>query len=207
MIKKLNKTNTINQSSTRQRLLDVTQQLIWEYSYASVSVDDICARANIGKGSFYHFFSSKADLAAAAFEEHWQSIQPELEIIFSHKNAPADRIKKLAAFVYKKQQEQMKVAGHVCGCAYTAMGSEISGQDEKMRKFFNKLMQKGLYYFEETLIDAAKFGLIESKDIKDKVKEMDAYFIGILTTARVSNSLRPIKKLLSSGLLRIAGFH
>ena len=46
-------------------------ELIWEQSYGSVSVDVICERAGARKGSFYHFFPSKSDLAAVAIEDHW----------------------------------------------------------------------------------------------------------------------------------------
>ena len=47
---------------TKEKLLQVGFDLIWDSSYGSVSVDDICTRAGIHKGSFYYFFPSKADL-------------------------------------------------------------------------------------------------------------------------------------------------
>jgi TetR/AcrR family transcriptional repressor of nem operon len=46
--------------------------MIWESSYGSVSVDDICTKAGVNKGSFYYAFKSKSDLAVAAFERHWE---------------------------------------------------------------------------------------------------------------------------------------
>ena len=39
-------------SNAKERLLQVAFDLIWEQSYGSVSVDDICARAKVKKGSF-----------------------------------------------------------------------------------------------------------------------------------------------------------
>ena len=56
----------------REKLLQVAFDLIWKQSYGSVSVDDICERAEVKKGSFYYFFPSKSDLAVAAYEAHWQ---------------------------------------------------------------------------------------------------------------------------------------
>src|SRR5271170_7885350 len=53
---------------TKDKLLQVGFDLIWDSSYGSVSVDDICKRAGINKGSFYHFFPSKADLVVQAYE-------------------------------------------------------------------------------------------------------------------------------------------
>jgi len=53
-------------SDARQRLLDATIDLIWQNSYGAVTVDDICERAGVKKGSFYYFFPSKTDLVVAA---------------------------------------------------------------------------------------------------------------------------------------------
>jgi len=58
--------------TTKDKLLLVAFDLIWNNSYGSVSVDDICQRAGVNKGSFYHFFESKADLAIESFPEHWR---------------------------------------------------------------------------------------------------------------------------------------
>ena len=58
-------------------------EMIWESSYGSVSVDDICNKAGVNKGSFYYAFKSKSDLAVAAFERHWENKQPLLDKIFS----------------------------------------------------------------------------------------------------------------------------
>ena len=52
-------------SDAKEKLLHVAFDLIWQHSYGSVSVDDICERADVKKGSFYYFFPSKSDLAVA----------------------------------------------------------------------------------------------------------------------------------------------
>src|SRR5262249_6289811 len=67
----------------RDRLLDATIELIWRESYGAVTVDSICAKAGVKKGSFYYFFESKDELVGAALEAHWKSIQPELDRLFS----------------------------------------------------------------------------------------------------------------------------
>jgi TetR/AcrR family transcriptional repressor of nem operon len=55
-------------SNARQLLLNAACDLLWEKSYHSVTVDDICARAGVRKGSLYHFFDSKSAVAVAALE-------------------------------------------------------------------------------------------------------------------------------------------
>ena len=52
-------------SDAKQRLLQATIDLIWQNSYGAVTVDNICERAGVKKGSFYYFFPSKTDLVVA----------------------------------------------------------------------------------------------------------------------------------------------
>ncbi len=67
------------ESESKRKLLETAMQMIWESSYGSVSVDDICTKAGVNKGSFYYAFKSKSDLAVAAFERHWENKQPMLD--------------------------------------------------------------------------------------------------------------------------------
>ncbi|MDE0827432.1 MAG: TetR/AcrR family transcriptional regulator, partial [Akkermansiaceae bacterium] len=47
-------------------------------------VDGICKRAELGKGSFYHFFKSKTALAIAALDHLWETqSRPDLDEIFA----------------------------------------------------------------------------------------------------------------------------
>ena len=55
-------------SDAKERLLDAALDLIWERSYGVVTIDAICEKAGVKKGSFYYFFESKSALAVAALE-------------------------------------------------------------------------------------------------------------------------------------------
>ena len=58
---------------SRTRLLDAALHLIRAKGYAATTVDDICHRAGVTKGSFFHHFKSKDDLALAAVA-HWRAM-------------------------------------------------------------------------------------------------------------------------------------
>ena len=47
---------------TKQKLLDAADALVKEKGFDAVSVDDIVAACGVAKGTFYHYFESKADL-------------------------------------------------------------------------------------------------------------------------------------------------
>jgi TetR/AcrR family transcriptional repressor of nem operon len=52
--------------NARSRLLDAAWQLIRTKGYAATSVDELCTAAGVTKGSFFHHFKSKEELALAA---------------------------------------------------------------------------------------------------------------------------------------------
>ncbi len=49
-------------AETRGRLLDAAMSCFGERGYDGASVADICARAQVSKGAFYHHFASKQDV-------------------------------------------------------------------------------------------------------------------------------------------------
>jgi TetR/AcrR family transcriptional regulator, transcriptional repressor for nem operon len=66
-------------SDSRSRLLDAALYVIRAKGYSSSRVEDICEAAGVTKGSFFHHFSTKEDLAIAA-AEHFSEVA---ESIFS----------------------------------------------------------------------------------------------------------------------------
>ena len=58
-----------SRTDTRQRLIDSARDLIYTRSYTDVGVQEICDRAGVRKGSFYHFFPSKRDLTLAMLDQ------------------------------------------------------------------------------------------------------------------------------------------
>ncbi len=58
---------------TRTSLLDAALKVIRGKGYSATTIDDICAAAGVTKGSFFHHFSCKEDLAIAA-TQHWNAL-------------------------------------------------------------------------------------------------------------------------------------
>ncbi len=55
-------------NGSRERLLAGAKQLFLARGYAGTTVDAICEKAELTKGSFYHFFDSKEELALAVLD-------------------------------------------------------------------------------------------------------------------------------------------
>jgi TetR/AcrR family transcriptional repressor of nem operon len=64
---------TASRHESKTKLLDAALQVVRGKGYAATTVDDICQKAGVTKGSFFHHFKSKDDLALAAVD-HWGSM-------------------------------------------------------------------------------------------------------------------------------------
>src|SRR5215469_7834934 len=176
-------------SDTREKLLQVAFDLIWNQSYGSVSVDQICERARVNKGSFYHFFNSKSELAVEAYEENWREKQPEMDRIFSPQNPPVERLALWCQHVVSRQKQKAEKYGHVCGCPYASLGTELATQDEKIRTKSQEIMDRTIRYLESALRDAAREGTIIIEDANAIAKRIYTAVLGVLLFAKVHNDL------------------
>jgi TetR/AcrR family transcriptional repressor of nem operon len=59
-------------TSSKTKLLDAALTVIRTQGYAATTVDDICHAAGVTKGSFFHHFKSKDELALAAADHFSQ---------------------------------------------------------------------------------------------------------------------------------------
>jgi TetR/AcrR family transcriptional repressor of nem operon len=61
-------------SNTRANLVEAAVKLMREKGFTATSVEDICEAAGVTKGSFFHYFKTKEELAKAAVN-HFSSCQ------------------------------------------------------------------------------------------------------------------------------------
>lgn len=177
---------------TKTKLLRVAIELIAESSYGSVSVDDICKKAEVKKGSFYHFFPSKADLTVAAMEADWQAGQPRLDRIFSSQTPPVERLTAYFESSCEKQASAQEKFGKICGCPMITLGAELSTQDEKIRQKTVEIVNRYLKYFESAVRDAVEEGVIAADQPRALAEELFAYFQGSMLQAKIRNDLKPL---------------
>jgi TetR/AcrR family transcriptional repressor of nem operon len=180
---------------TKQRLLDVAFDLIWDSSYGSVSVDDICKGAGVKKGSFYHFFPTKADLAIAACRARWEAVKPVYDRMFAAKIPPLDRIRAWCRHVNSVQKEKAKKFDHVCGCPYASMGAELATQDDRIRASSEELIYSGRKYLRKAIADAIQAGVVTVSAAGVAAQRAYSMCLGMIFEAKVRNSLNALRNL------------
>ena len=194
----------MRQCDSKLKLLQTAHELIWRQSYGSVGVDQICEHSGVKKGSFYHFFRSKSDLAVAAYEYHWQELREKLDIVFSKDKPPLDRLDDYFRHIYDRQRERQERFGRMLGCPFVSLGSELSTQDESVRQMAQKISANKCKYIEETLRDAIEEGLIKPTAPAVLARELHSYLVGLVQEAKIANDLRALNGM-RAGAYRLLG--
>jgi Transcriptional regulator len=180
-------------SNAKERLMEAVKELIWTGSYGSTTIDQICDKAGVKKGSFYYFFESKAELAETAIETDWQNRRPELDSIFSPTVPPLERLRKYCDFSYRFQAEIQAKYGCVLGCPLFSVGCEISTQENRLQKLIQGILDYKVKYLESAVRDAHAAGLVDAPEAGEKAKTIFAYLQGLLTEARIRNDVEILR--------------
>jgi TetR/AcrR family transcriptional regulator, transcriptional repressor for nem operon len=98
---------------SKVRLLDATLDVVRRRGYAATRVEDICAAAGVTKGSFFHHFDSKDELALAA-AARWRENADALFATadFNTIEDPLDRL--LGYIDFRKALLQGELAEYTC---------------------------------------------------------------------------------------------
>lgn len=182
-------------SDAKERLMEAVGELFWTGSYDSTTIDQICEKAKVNKGSFYYFFPCKATLAEAALDMEWDKYRPTLDALFSATVPPLERLRNHCAFVYQEQAELKAKHGCVLGCPLCTLGTEVSTQEKGLQVKVQNILAHGLKYLETAIRDAHAAGLIHAPDAAAKARRLDAYYLGLLTQARIQNNLGLLKDM------------
>jgi len=179
-------------SDAGARLMEAARTLIWENSYGSISVDAICQRAGVRKGSFYHFFESKSTLAAEALEADWQARRAALDEIFSPQSPPLERLGRYLDHVLDRQVSTHARCGCVLGCPILSLGCEVSTQDPVIRTKVREILDRQLRYFETAIRDAGAEGSITAAQPRVKARSLYALIQGSLAQARILDDIEVV---------------
>jgi AcrR family transcriptional regulator len=99
---------------TRQALLDAGLALFAELPVDAVAIDEITAKAGVGKGSFYNHFESREAFATAIVDDIRRDIEEKIKATNRDVSAPAKRVARaimLYADYAMKMPQQALVMG------------------------------------------------------------------------------------------------
>ncbi len=185
-------------SDANERLMDAALDLIWEESYGAVTIDDICKRADVKKGSFYYFFNSKSELAIAALERMWNEeskprmdqpvFRPTVEPLGPHHAPTMDQHGRISEGNPRKAREGAGLPGIFGRLRDRALAARKAPSATRCAR-----CSCGSCYYESAIRDAMAQGSIEPGDAAAKAVALNGLMKGTLTQARILNDPAVLK--------------
>lgn len=125
--------------SKKQEIISIAREVIHSKGYHATSISDILHAAQIGKGQFYHYFSSKYDLGLTVVEDLIKEWDQTLIIdILQSTDEPKSKLNMMFDWAIKSHAEMDKKSG----CPVGNLAIELSEHEEEFRvrinQFFNR---------------------------------------------------------------------
>ncbi len=109
---------------TRERILDVAERLVIDDGFAATSVDRVIAGSGTSKGSFFHHFPAKRDLARSLVERYAAADIATLESALAQVAPIGDPGDRLVAFLQLFEDSADQLMSEQSNCLYVAVLAE-----------------------------------------------------------------------------------
>lgn len=119
----------MNTTATQEKLLNAARILMLDKGYPATTVDEICEKAGVSKGSFYHAYSSKEELSLALLE--WYHAGGSQQIFNGPFTDVADPGDRMLAFVDHVSASSQALWGN--GCLLANLGMELANTHPRIR--------------------------------------------------------------------------
>jgi len=174
-------------SDARERIVTTAARLFLERSYQAVGVDELCQAADVRKGSFYHFFSSKSELAKAVIDLHAAVFARRLK--GAPAATPAQKLHAIPDAIGTIQTALEAQFGRAVGCPFGNFAAELSTTDDDLRAHLAEVLGAMERHLGEVCHDAADAGVLRDGTDPDRLAHaLLAQYEGIILLAKVNDS-------------------
>jgi len=176
---------------TRSKIITAARLLFWTKGYTATSVDAICNKAGVQKGSFYYYFDSKKKLALAVLDNQWTHARENLlEPSFSDGEDIQKQFARFFDKLYAEYRASQQQSGSMHGCPFGNFSGEVPVSDQEIQEKLNDIFGGFHQYFKKSLscsFDEEKAALIADQVI--------IYFEGMMLLAKIRNDASVIKQM------------
>lgn len=180
---------------TKQKLLDAAQELFLIKGYGASSVDEICQKAKVTKGSFFHYFKSKEELGKILLERFCCDSQAEMKSCACLKENEPDPLKRVYAHIDYGVEFFKSVEGN--RCLLGTMAHELSETHPEIREMCARGFESWAKIFISDLSQAKKkYAPKANFDPKSLADHLIATIEGAQILAKVKHNSKVMEKSL-----------
>lgn len=175
-------------------IVQVGLDIVLSRGFSATGVEAILKQANVPKGSFYNFFSSKEEFALAIIDRFVAERREIFYPIFTDDSLPPlERVKRSFEALIATFE------GNNCskGCLIGNLGQEMSDQFENVRQRLEVALQEWSKGLTALLLQAQQEKSIPADvDVKMLAENLISSFQGALLRSKVKKSLEPLQNFI-----------
>jgi TetR/AcrR family transcriptional regulator, transcriptional repressor for nem operon len=174
-------------SDARDRIVTTAARLFLERSYQAVGVDELCQAADVRKGSFYHYFSSKSELGKAVIDLHAEAFLRRLSAASAA--TPAQKLHAIPDAIGAIQSALEAQYGRAVGCPFGNLAAELSTTDDDLRAHLAAKLGAMEAHLSAVCRDAADAGVLRDGTDPDRLAHaLLAQYQGIILLAKLNDA-------------------
>jgi TetR/AcrR family transcriptional regulator, transcriptional repressor for nem operon len=175
----------------RKKILKAATRLMVERGFPATSVDDVCATAQVTKGSFFHYFETKEALGAAVLDAYLDRVKGALAALTEAEPDPMARLR--ASLAYLCEAAENGPLRH--GCILGGFAQDISSTHPKLRERCARHFEAWLDRVASDIAEAAS-GRAVVLDARPLAEHVLATFEGALLLAKVTREPSVVRRTL-----------
>jgi TetR/AcrR family transcriptional repressor of nem operon len=180
---------------TKTEILKAGMGIISRQGFNSTGIDAILKKADVPKGSFYHYFASKKDFGLKVLDRFATGIDRIFTSFLEDQSLPPiarlrNCVESLAA---RFEDNNCSI-----GCLVANMGQELADQDEDFRENLAGIFKSWCTHFENCLREARDRGEIpEELSPEHAAQFFLSGFEGALLVSKVLKSSAPLRNFIT----------
>ncbi|NVO00381.1 MAG: TetR family transcriptional regulator C-terminal domain-containing protein [Geobacteraceae bacterium] len=184
----------MKRTHNKDDIVQVGLDLVLSRGFNATGVEAILKQANIPKGSFYNFFSSKEEFALAIIDKFVADRVEVFTPIFSDQSLPPlERVKRS----FENLIETFSGAECSKGCLIGNLGQEMADQFENVRQRLEKSLQEWTKGVSRLLLQAQKERAIPANmNVEMLAENLISSFQGALLRSKVKKSPEPLNNFI-----------
>jgi TetR/AcrR family transcriptional regulator, transcriptional repressor for nem operon len=165
--------------TTRQKLIDATFEEVYSHGYQGAALADILKNAGVHKGSMYHYFGSKKEMALVAIQERISArnlakYSKILEQNSGFLDALISSVKDISQRDFKR------------GCPIANIVQEMSNLDEDFNSLMHSIYEEFRKYIRDILEKAIEAKEIQTCDTTKMALYITSTLEGAILSAKAS---------------------
>lgn len=176
---------------TREHILSIGMDLIARQGYNGTGIGAVLSRAEVPKGSFYHYFPSKEAFGLAIIDRFAHRYEAKLlRYLRDETLSPVERLRAYVQAIVDRLDEN----GCERGCLAGNLGQELAACNERFRHRLQQFFNAWQGHLAACLADGQACGEVAAElDSRQLAGVVLNGLEGAILRAKVENSARPVR--------------